>query len=135
MKKYFYLIALPVILFIAGCSKEKEPAPAATVPIEGYWFGFYKINGFTTKYNTALLIRPNGTLRFYELGNKTDTILLPADLKIDAPWTFSDNVLRFGFSVGTQDAEISLARSVDQEKLNGSYKVDGVTYGIMEYKK
>jgi hypothetical protein len=133
MKKHIYFLSLMII--IASCTKEKEPAPAPTIPIEGYWSGFYKINGFTTKYNTALLVRPGGTLRFYELGVRTDTLFLPSDLMIDAPWTFSNNVFKFGFAIGTQQAELSLARSADQKKLSGSYSVDGVTVGIIEYGK
>jgi hypothetical protein len=135
MKKYFYLIALTTIIISAGCSKEKEPAPAATVPIEGYWFGFYKINGFTTKYNTALLVRPGGTFRFYELGIKTDTIALSADYKGEGTWTFSDNVFKFGLPIGPNYASGSLSRDANQIKLEGAYSVDGAVVGIMEYKK
>jgi hypothetical protein len=135
MKKYFYLIALVVIVISAGCSKQKEPAPVAAVPIEGYWFGFYKINGFTTNYNTALLIRPGGTFRFYELGIKTDTIALPAELKLEGTWTFSENVFKFGLPIGPRYATGSLARNANHTKLEGAYSIDGDIKGIMEYQK
>jgi hypothetical protein len=135
MKKYFYLAALAGALIIAGCGKEKDPAPTTPISIDGYWFGFYKVNGTTTNYNVSLLVRPGGTLRLYALDLKTDTLGLPAFAKVEGTWTLSGNVFEFDCPVGTQHIKGSLSRSADQAKLNGTYGVDGSMTGIMEYKK
>lgn len=133
MKKYS-LIVLAVILIGVGCSKEKKD-PVPEVPIEGYYFGTYKINGFTSKYNTAMLVRPGGTMRFYELGFATDTMFVSSDFKIDGTWTFSDNVFKFAFSVGSNTATTALVPNATRTELNGTYSIDGVITGTMQYKK
>jgi hypothetical protein len=134
MKKYFYLPTLALVLIIAGCSK-KGSTPAAPIPIDGYWYGFYKMHGTTKNNNVSLLVRPGGTLRLYSLDHRTDTMFMPADLKVDGTWTFSGNVFEFDFPVAGQHITGSLSRSTDQTKLNGTYSVEGVIAGIMEYNK
>jgi hypothetical protein len=135
MKKYFYLAALGVAIIITSCSKEKKSDPGANVPVEGYWFGSYKVNGSSPKNNTAILVRPGGTMRYYELMNKTDTFMVIDGMKLDGTWSFSDNVFQFKLFIGSDSATALLARSADFTELNGSYNANGVVYGIMEYKK
>lgn len=135
--RFLALIFLSSVLAVS-CSKEKEepmPEPEPESPGVGFWKGTYKPLGFTTYGNAALLAKEDGILRYYEMGNLTDTIDLPDGYKLSGTWYVEDGNFKLSLLVGAYFASANLKINATGKSMIGPYKIDGDLVGTMTFEK
>jgi hypothetical protein len=134
---------LTVLLFAAfslliGCSKEKNVEQA---PLEpglaglGYWTGTYSILGALAPQNGALMVKPGGFLRYYEMMDKSDTTEIPDELKADGNWTMSGATFTLTLVLNGQFITAKLNMNAEGDYMYGPWSVDGNVVGAMNFEK
>jgi hypothetical protein len=138
MKRNILSIAAILILAVA-CKKNNSdepvpPAPTAS-PAEGYWTGKYTTTGQLGFENYAMLIKPNGFVRIYDLGNTTDTGTLIIGAKVNGVWSMSGNTVQTTYQSGTKTVNTSATLNAAKTQMNGTWAFDAIGKGNIELTK
>ena len=129
------LIAI-MALTNSSCSKDKTENPSLPAsPATGFWVGSYSTIGQLGSSNYAMLIKPGGIARIYDMGTKTDTTSLAALAKVDAVWTFNGNTLQTSYNTGTKTVNTTANVNAAFNNMNGTWAFDGVVKGNITLSK
>lgn len=126
-----------VIAIATACSKDKDNAPPQpqTSPAVGYWTGSYTTAGVLGSTNYAMLIKPGGIARVYDLDTKTDTSMLAAAAKVDAVWTLNGMTLQTSYNSGTKTVNTSATLNAAYNNMSGTWAFEGVVKGNISLSK
>ena len=129
-----------VFVLAVSCKKSntEEPTPAPPLvlsPVLGYWTGTYNTTGFigTSKY--AMLIKPGGIVRIYDLDDKTDTSALSPLAKPDGVWTLNGNIFQTSYKSGAKTVNTSATVNAAFSNMTGTWAFEGATKGNITLSK
>jgi len=94
-----------LLLFAAGCKKDKTETVKTPSPMEGFWQGKYNNNIapaalYTDNY--AILFKSNGLARVYDMGTATDTASITAIQKVTGTWVPNGTTLQVSYPSDTK---------------------------------
>lgn len=138
-----HLRLFSVVLLLCGvlvaCQKDKDSIPeepGSPLSMEGFWVGQYTYPNYMGSFNAAILVRPGGTLRFFD-SYKPDTADMNPAFKIEGTWAVVDSTFlltlvmpQFGYS-----AKAIMQVNATSDTMIGPYQIDGETYGIFNFSK
>ncbi|MBC7936493.1 MAG: hypothetical protein H7Y86_14180 [Rhizobacter sp.] len=132
MKTRILLLAGMSLLSFAACKKEDaSPAPAGPSPAEGFWQGTYSRTGFLGNEKMALLVKPGGGLRYYEMNGETDTASLPELAKVSGTWVFDGSELKISYLSASKTYNASLEMNAAKTQLAGPWSLAAAVKGNM----
>jgi len=134
MKRNILSIAAVLILAVA-CKKNSsdDPVPTPTPsPAEGFWFGGYTTTGQAGFENYAMLIKPNGFVRIYDLGNTTDTGALIIGAKVNGSWSMTGNTIQTTYKSGMKIVNTTATLNAAKTQMNGTWGYEATTKGGIE---
>jgi hypothetical protein len=137
MKKSLFFIGVMATVMSVACKKSNSdnPQPPAPSPAEGYWTGKYSVNGLTGSDNAAILVKPGGVMRYYELGAKTDTSALFSLSKVNGVWSLSGNTFQCTYKSGLKTVNVTLNMNAAKTQMSGTWGFDATVKGDMEMSK
>jgi hypothetical protein len=140
MKKHFFLMLTSVLILAVSCKKSNTETPTpdqplVLSPVLGYWTGTYNTTGLlgTSKY--AMLIKPGGVVRVYDLDDKTDTSALSALSKPDGVWTLNGNIFQTTYKSGFKTVNTSATINAAFSNMTGTWAYEGPTKGNITLSK
>ncbi|HEX5651902.1 MAG TPA: hypothetical protein VFX58_02445 [Chitinophagaceae bacterium] len=135
LAKSALVILVSAFVFIA-CKKEKNEDPVVQAsPVTGYWVGKYTTTGFIGHSNYAMLIKPGGQVRVYDLDTKTDTLALSALAKVDGVWSLNGTTLQTTYNTGTKTVNTTATINAAFNNMNGTWAFDGAMKGTITLSK
>lgn len=138
MKKHFFLMLTSVLILAASCKKsntETPESPQQLSPVLGYWTGTYNTTGFIGSSKYAMLIKPGGVVRVYDLDDKTDTSAISALSKADGVWTLNGNIFQTSYKSGAKMVNTSATVNAAFSSMTGTWAYEGVTKGNITLSK
>lgn len=140
MKKHFFLMLTAVLVLAVSCKKSntEEPTPAPPLvlsPVLGYWTGTYSTTGFFTTSKYAMLIKPGGVVRVYDLDDKTDTSAISPLAKADGVWTLNGNIFQTSYKSGATTINTSATVNAAFSNMTGTWASGAVTKGNITLSK
>ncbi len=138
MKKHIYLMLASMFIFAVSCKKsntETSEPPQQLSPVIGYWTGSYTTTGFIGSSKYAMLIKPGGAVRIYDLDDKTDTSAIPALSKADGVWTLNANIFQTTYKSGSKTVNTTATVNAGFSNMTGTWAFEGVTKGNITLSK
>lgn len=124
-------LLLATTLLAAACSKsnsDDEPASPEKL-LEGYWSGNYSYIGALNKDNIAMLLQPNGKMRVYDLGDKTDTTELNPLSIVNGSWSLNGQTVTTTYKASSFKFNTIATLSADKSEMTGSWERNNVPKG------
>jgi hypothetical protein len=137
MKKTM-LSMLAIAVFVASCSKSKNddpPAPPAPSPVEGYWTGNYTTTGQLGHAKYAMLIKPNGIVRIYDLAVSTDTTQISDLAKATGVWTLTGMQLQTTYPTGGKTVNTIATLNAAYTNMTGTWALGALVKGNITLSK
>jgi hypothetical protein len=133
MKKNKFLLAVILFCSLLACSKSKDAAEPPTQL--GYWTGAYTYEGVADKQNCAIYVKPDGTFRYYEMMNYSDTTELTPGLKVTGTWVMINDtfMMTLFLNNNTRGLQASLQRNEPRTQMSGLWKADGEIMGMFDF--
>jgi hypothetical protein len=118
----FTTLALFILLGYTSCTKDNDPQPESTYPIEGLWIGTYIVDGYPNlgQQYYSFVIKPDGTIINDSKGENKQHIAL-------GTWSLSGNAFSssftcvYGFPVSIGIKQTITAIFDDTGKLSGTW--------------
>lgn len=134
MKKHIYGLLAAVLLLATSCKKtnsepETAPPPVLISPVIGYWTGTYNTTGFIGSTKYALLVKPGGLLRVYDLDASLDTNAISPLAKADGVWTLNGNNFQATYKSGAKTVNTTALVNAAFTNMTGTWAFEGVTKG------
>jgi hypothetical protein len=130
MKRHMLIFAAISSISLVACKKD-DPSPITPSPAEGFWQGSYSKTGMLGTEKMALLIKPGGSIRYYEMNFETDTAALPAIAKVNGTWILNGSDLKISYMANSKTYNASLALNAANTQLNGPWSEGAVVKGNM----
>lgn len=121
MKILSLLLATTVLATACSKSKSEDTPPTPEKEMEGYWTGHYTSVGSIAKENYAMLFKPNGQLRVYDLGAKTDTSAIHPLAKSDGTRVLSGQTVQTTYKSGSFTYNTIATVNADKSEMTGSW--------------
>lgn len=136
--RYFSVVLLLCGVLLA-CQKDKDSIPeepASPLPVEGYWEGQYTFSNSAGSTKAGILVRPGGTLRFYDL-LESDTADLYPEFKLEGTWAVVDSTFLLTMVLPQFDNSIKafLKINATSNKMIGPFQANGQTVGVFDFTK
>ena len=129
------LLATAILILAVACKKSNSDDPVPTAqpsPAEGYWFGGYTTTGQAGFENYAMLIKPDGFVRIYDLGTKTDTSTLLTGAKVSGVWSMTGNTIQTTYKSGMKIVNTTATLNALKTQMNGTWGYEATTKGGIE---
>jgi hypothetical protein len=136
MKRNILSIAAVLILAVA-CKKNNsdDPIPPTASPAEGYWTGQYTTIGKLGFDKFAMLLKPGGFLRVYELGDKTDTTSISPLAKVSGVWVLNGNTIQTTYQSASKTINTTATLNASKTQMSGTWAFDAAVKGNIELSK
>lgn len=130
-------LLLATTLLATACSKSKaDDQPASPEKLlEGYWSGNYSYIGSIYTDKIAMLLQPNGKLRVYDLGDKTDTTDLNPLSIVNGSWTLNGQTVMTTYKASSFTFNTIATLSADKSEMTGSWERNNVPKGNLYLSK
>lgn len=137
MKRNLLVLISGTILLITACSKKSETVetPVEPKPEEGYWQGTYNTKGVLGNNKAAIVVKPGGVLRYYELGTAADTSSLPELAKVTGVWTLNGNSFQCSYPAGSKTVNATMIINAAKNQLSGTWGWGAIEKGSMQFSK
>ena len=129
MNKTIFILISAFTLLATACKKDNSPAPEPPSPFLGYWQGSYNTTGFIGNTKYAMLIKPGGIARVYDMGTETDTLLVSPTKKVDAVWAVTGNTLQTSYQSGSKTINTTATVNAAYTLMTGTWGYNGLVKG------
>jgi hypothetical protein len=129
MKILFLLMATTVLAAACSKSNSDDEPPSPEKLLEGYWSGNYSYSAALNKDNIAMLLQPNGKMRVYDLGDKTDTSSLSPLSIVNGSWSLNGQTVTTSYKADGFKFNTTATLSADKLEMTGSWEKNSVPKG------
>lgn len=129
------MAAIIAMSFVACKKEDDSPATPTPSASEGFWKGTYSKTGSPVIEKMAILVKPGGSMRYYEMNLETDTAALPSLAKVSGTWIQAGTVLKISYFANGKTYNASLDMNAAQTQLSGPWSEGTVPKGNMSLSK